>query len=142
MFTLFDLLELIGLVAGGITGFLVGVRHFGIGGAIVGTALGAFAGFVVGRLPFVIGLAWVRWDLRCSSVASLRERARGEYYVSHLILAELAIRGEPPESFKDIVLAQLASPQDDVRGFGLTNARVWFPDLASAPIVPRSSDAD
>ena len=63
---------------------------------------------------------------------NLRERLKSQYFISHLIIVELLQRGEPLESFRHTVRAQLASPSADVFQFGLANASIWFPDMLEA----------
>jgi hypothetical protein len=60
----------------------------------------------------------------------LRRRVEGENYSSILILAELARRGEPVDSFRAVIQAQLRSPLEAVRELGEFNAAAWCPDLA------------
>jgi hypothetical protein len=132
MFTIFHLLQLFGIIAGIALGAQLGQWYLGLAGAIGGGFVGLLAGFVVGRLPWVIGWAWMRRDLKRSSAGDLRRRLESQYFVSHLIIAELVTRGEPVESFRDLVVRQLNSDSPDVRRFGEANAALWFPELAKA----------
>jgi hypothetical protein len=91
--------------------------------------LGLFVGGILGRLPFVLSLKLLLRNLRKSSNDDLRERLKSQYFISHLIIAELLVRGEPLETFRETVRAQLASSSPDERQFGLANANIWFPDL-------------
>src|SRR5262245_17911050 len=129
MITIFHLLELLGFLCGAVVGLTVGWLYFGLIGALVGGLGGAFVGRIVGRVPWVLAFALMRCDLKCSSTEALRERLKREYYISHLIIAELLTRGEPVESFRAAVLDQLRSGDADVRRFGEVNAELWFPGL-------------
>ena len=113
MFTIFHLILLVVAVATAVSGAIVGLKEFGIGGAVVGGVLGLAVGVVVGKLPFALPMAWLRWDLRRSSVEPLRRRLDEQYFLSHLILAELARRGEPMDNFREAVARQLASESPD-----------------------------
>jgi uncharacterized protein (TIGR02996 family) len=131
MFTLFDCFQIMGLAVAALAGLAAGHQLFGIVGAIAGTLLGLVVGAIVGRLPFVVAFGFLRRDLRNASTSSLRDRLQRQYYISHLIIAELVVRGEPVEGFREIVRAQLDSPSADERRFGSANADLWFPDLAN-----------
>jgi hypothetical protein len=98
-------------------------------GGVVGLIVGITVGWIVGRLPFAVTLWSVRRSLERASVAELRSRLDRQYYISHLIIAQLVIRGEPVESFRSIVEQQLASPSTNVHRFGRANAQMWFPEL-------------
>jgi hypothetical protein len=52
-----------------------------------------------------------------------------EPFMSHLVIAELVVRGEPVESFRNVVIAQLSSASPDLQQYGRANAKLWFPDL-------------
>lgn len=133
MITLFHMLQVAGVVAGALVGGRAGVDVAGTAGGISGGFVGAAVGWVVGRLPFVLGMGWVHCGLRRSSTPDLRAQLESDYYVSHLIIAELTARGEPLESVRRVVVAQLTSPSAHERTFGEANARVWFPDLLREP---------
>ena len=121
--------------------------EFGLrfGGPIIGivcAAVGGIAGFFVGWLPFVVTDACMRWSLTRKSVSELRERLNqehdiGQHYISHIIIAGLLKRGEPVESFREVVVAQLASTSPEVWACGRRNAGIWFPEL-----LGNSDDSD
>jgi hypothetical protein len=56
MFTIFDLFEWLGVVAGLALGAAFGAHHLGWPGGVLGAFLGAAGGSVCGRMPFAI--AW------------------------------------------------------------------------------------
>ena len=133
--TLFDIFRLAATVAGAIVGHRIG---FGVGGTvagIAGVAVGAALGRVVGRLPFTVSFAWLQRSLKRASTPELRASLDEDYCISHLIIAELIQRGEPVESFREVVMAQLASASPDVRRFGRGNARAWFHELDVPPAL-------
>jgi len=133
MLTTFDILQFAGVVAGAAFGYRLGAGIGGRVGGVVGLIVGIAVGWIVGRLPFVVSLWSLRRSLERASVADLRSRLEREYYISHLIVAQLVMRGEPLESFRSIVEQQLASESADVQRFGRANAQMWFPELVGGP---------
>ena len=128
MFTLFDLLKLLGTVAGAVIGGSYG-SSFGWPAAIVGALIGLIIGMLVGNLPRAASYAWMRYDLKRSSVAKLKERLQREYFISHLLIGELVSRCEPLEQFRDYV-AELRRSQNVLeRHCGEGVAGMWFPEL-------------
>ena len=71
----------------------------------------------------------MRWELKHSSAEKLKARLQREYYIAHLLIAELASRGEPVEQFRDYVTGLLRSEKTDEKRFGAGVARTWFPEL-------------
>jgi hypothetical protein len=131
MFTTFDFIRILAALGGLILGGVIGSRFANVFGAILGAAAGAFIGLLAGRLPFLIAWAWLRADLRRASVSQLRSRIETQYFISHLLIAELLRRREPLESFREPIVRQLRSESPDVRRFGLANARLLFPELVT-----------
>ena len=135
MLTIFDILPIAGAVAGADCGYHVGHSAGGIAGAIVGAGCGVVAGWVGGSIPFLLSGRLLRRSLASSDSQQLRQRLEREYFVSHLIIAELVKRGEPTESVRAAVVAQLASQNADVQRFGRANAKLWFRDLVGGPVA-------
>lgn len=133
LITVFNVLQFAGVIAGAGFGYRLGAGIGGTIGGVVGLVVGIAVGWTIGRLPFVVSFWSLRRSLKRASVADLRSRLEREYFISHLIIAELVIRGEPVESFRSIVEQQLASQTADVQRFGRANAQVWFPELAGGP---------
>jgi hypothetical protein len=127
--TLFDILQYTGLLVGALIGYAFGHGTAGNLGAVVGVIAGITVGWVVGRLPFTVTLRSLLRSLRSAISPTLRSRLDREYFISHLIIAELVNRGEPVESFRPVVVAQLNSKSPDVQRFGRGNAKRWFPEL-------------
>jgi hypothetical protein len=94
MFTIFHLLEIIGIVTGLILGIKTGYGNFGWSGAIIGAVLGASTGLILAKIPFRLGLWYLRLELKRSDTNTLIERLKREKSIPHLIKAELAGRGE------------------------------------------------
>jgi hypothetical protein len=133
MLTMFDILQFAGVVAGAGFGYQYGAGIGGAVGGVLGLIAGVAVGWIVGRLPFFVSFWSLRRWLKCASVGDLRLRLERQYFISHLIIAELVTRGEPVESFRSIVEQQLASRSADVQRFGRANARVWFPEIVGRP---------
>ncbi len=133
MFTLFDLLKWVGGVVGAVFGAHYGYEAFAWPGALVGALLGGLAGLLVGDLPWMASWAWMRYDLKRSSVPRLKQRLQREYFVAHLLIGELVSRGEPLEQFRAHVAALMRSGDAPERHFGEAAARLWFPDLLADP---------
>ncbi len=132
MFTLFHVFELIGAVIGGVSGLVFGQKAFGWIGALLGGPLGFYVGLVVGRLPYSVVFAWMRRDLKKCDTPTLKSRLQREFFLSQFIIAELVVRGEPVEQFKQYVLSLVQSDSSDKRRFGEQNMRIWFPEGAPA----------
>lgn len=129
MFLFFQLLFLIiGLIAG----IYFGGSYFGWLGGIIGGFFGAVLGFfILGRIPLLLGFLFLRDDLKKCDNLTLKKRLETQYYISHLIIAELASRGELVEQFRDYIFSQLQSDNFNERDFGWQNLNVWFPELAA-----------
>ena len=128
--TCFDLLLIVAVPAGLWLGASTGYARFGTAGAVAGSLLGGVLGYLLGRLPFVLAARWLMTGLSRHSSHRLRERLATEYYVSHLILAELMRRGEDISVDLPAVLALLRSDSPDERRFGFGSLQLAFPELA------------
>jgi hypothetical protein len=104
---------------------------------IVGAVLGLFLGYLLGKIPYVIAVQTLTRNLHRCDVTTLRSRLEKEYYISHLIIAELLLRGETIESFRGYVSGLLISDSPDRRRFGKEVVRIW-PDAAQPPAEPDS----
>ena len=125
MFTIFHFLELASVLTCLTIGVFLGHGGFGWPGLILGGAVGYFVGRILGRIPLAISLAMLRRDLKRCDASTLRSRLEREYYISHLIIAELLVRGESIESFRDYVSELLRSDSPDKRRFGERNVEIW-----------------
>ncbi len=104
-------------------------------GMIVGAVLGLFLGYLLGKIPYLIAVQTLTRNLHRCDVGTLRSRLQQEYYISHLIIAELLLRGETIESFRGYVSGLLLSDSPDRRRFGKEVLRIW-PDSAQPPADP------
>lgn len=75
--------------------------------------------------------SWYLWiNLKLSDSSKLKKRLEKEFFISHLIISELVVRGEDAEQFKDYTLNLLQSEYSNQRRFGWYNLNIWFPELA------------
>ena len=94
MFTLFHLFQIVGIVIGLICGIFVGKSYFGWFGIVFGGLLGVILGLIFGKIPFWVGSFYLHRELQRSSTETLKQRLEKDYFISHLIIAELVRRGE------------------------------------------------
>lgn len=102
-----------------------------MGMILIGLA-GLFIGLFVGRLPYLIALQALMRNIQKSDAATLRLRLDKEYYISHLIIAELLLRGETIESFRNHISGLVNSDVPKRRRFGREVLRIW-PEAAQSP---------
>jgi hypothetical protein len=140
VFTLFDLLKLVGAGAGAFFAARLGYQTFGWPAAMIAAPLGFVGGGFIGNLPWVAAGAWMRFDLKRSSSAKLKQRLEREYFISHILIAELVSRGEPLEQFRGYVAGLLQSSNPSEQHFGREVAGLWFRDLLPVSPSPSASD--
>src|SRR5687768_2868117 len=92
MLTLFDVLQCVGAAAGAVVGYRLGTGIGATVGGVLGSIVGVVVGWMVGGMPFALSFWFLRRSLRRASVADLRSRLGQDYFVSHLIIAELVTR--------------------------------------------------
>jgi hypothetical protein len=120
-----------------VTGLLLGV---GLGLAIlffasaaagipIGVILGVAAGYLFGLLLPECVRHGIKFSLRRSQTARLKERLHREHGLAPLIIEELVSRGEPIEHFRDYVESLLRSNSFIRRGCGKMIRRKWLPDM-------------
>ncbi|NBC41207.1 hypothetical protein GTZ93_15360 [Corallococcus exiguus] len=132
MFTVFDLFRLLSVLAGAGVGAFVGHGLLGWMGAAGGVLVGWVVGYGVGGLPFFFVARFLNNDLRRADPASLSQRLEAEYFISHLILAELAQRGEDLAKYEEPILQLLRSESGDRRRHGWASLRFFYPARAEA----------
>ena len=125
MFTIFHFSRLLGKIFGLTWGAGWGYHWLGLSGGILGGLVGFTVGHMLGTLPEVIVLKLVLRDLRKTDSASLRSWLESEYFIAHLIIGELIVRGEPMESFRDYVTRLRNSDSPDRKRLGEHITRIW-----------------
>jgi hypothetical protein len=123
---------LLGALSGIAAGVLLGRKWFGLTGMILLGLAGLFIGLFMGRLPYLVALQTLMRNIQRSDAATLRLRLDKEYYISHLIIAELLLRGENIESFRGYISGLVNSDSPKRRRFGQEVLRIW-PDAAQPP---------
>jgi len=98
-------------------------------GIPIGIALGVSVGFLFGLVPPELVRHGIKFSLRWSQTARLKERLHREHGLAPLIIEELVSRGEPIEHFRDYVESLLRSNSFIRRGCGKMIRRKWFPDM-------------
>lgn len=128
--TIFDFIQVIGIIIGAWIGFKWGRGSFGLFGALGGGGLGLVVGYFVGQVPWY--LAWVVFEiaLRSASKERLRKRLQTEHFIAHLLIAELIVRGEPVDSFWPYIMSLLQADSFYERYHGWENLNIWFPRIA------------
>jgi hypothetical protein len=111
---------------------VIGRRWFGWVGIVLISLAGLLVGLFAGRIPYLIAVHTLLRNLQRCDATTLRLRLDKEYYISHLIIAELLMRGEPIESFRDYISGLVRSDSPDRRRFGLEVLRIW-PAAAHPP---------
>jgi hypothetical protein len=130
MFTLFDMFAVIAAVVGLSGAAFAGYAFWGGWGGLGGAIIGVVVGWFVGNIPAVYASNKLKRELKQTPDDELKARLVSQYYISHLIIAELVVRGHPVEDFRDYVLTRINSEHIDQRRFAWTNLRIWFPELA------------
>ena len=148
---LFDLLDGIVIVSGGMIGAKSGFGILGYPGGAVGGLLGAMLGFFVAyTFDRLLNVLMVR-SVRRKSAPALRAKLNDEItpgtYVSGLIISELLERGEPADGFRDYIFRQLHSEHVTYRKAGLYNLEICCPELAAKlkgfnPFQPSNEDLE
>jgi hypothetical protein len=128
MLTLFDLFELVTAIGCLSACAIFGYHWIGWVGVIGGGIVGFLAGRVLGRVPYAISLKYLKRDLRRCDTATLRSRLAEQFSISHFIVVELLVRGEPIESFRECAFKLLNSQSSDERRFGENLVQIW-PEL-------------
>src|SRR5262245_46004113 len=117
--TLFDLVELMAAVGGCVGGLQFGdITRRGWLDAIALGLGGLCVGLVIGRIPSVLTSVFLQRSLRRCETATLKERLRSWYYVSHFIVPVLRRRGEAETELQDHILSLLLAESSDVRWHG------------------------
>ena len=132
MITIFHLFSFCGSCAGIVYGAVLGFSHFGSAGAVLGGIIGLFLGYIVGRIPLGIASMLLGRNLNKTSTEQLKSRIQDEFYITHILIAELAKRGENVEQFFPHVIELLRSSEKDKVRHGIQNLQIWFPRMANS----------
>jgi len=98
-------------------------------GIPIGVILGVAVGYLFGLLPPECVRHGIKFSLRWSDTARLKERLHRERGLAPIIIEELVSRGEPVEQFRDYVESLLRS-NSFIRGScGKECRRRWFPNM-------------
>ena len=96
-------------------------------GIPIGIALGVSVGCLFGLVPPEFVRHGIKFSLRWSDTARLKERLRREHGLALLIIEQLVSRGEPVEQFRDYVESLLRSNSFIRRSCGKECRKKWFP---------------
>ena len=130
MVTLFHLLPLCGAGVGLAHLAQQGNERFGTTGAIIGGVIGALLGYFAGGIPWMLSSFFYRRCLKRSSTEELKRKVHKETHVAHLLIAELAVRGENVDDFFPDIIDMLRSEAADIRMNGIRNLQIWFPKMS------------
>ncbi len=125
---LFLLLEWIGAVGGLCVGLLLGLRHFGVPGAVLGAVVGLVLGTVLGKVPDWLAFRYSFREIQRSSDSKLREMiSQGEWKFWHtMALLQLAARGQNIKPEFPRILAMLESDSVLTRRYGFDALRLVY----------------
>ena len=98
-------------------------------GIPIGIALGVSVGCLFGLVPPEFVRHGIKFALRWSETARLKERLHREHGLAPLIIEELVSRGEPVEQFRDYVESLLKSNSFIRRSRGKECREKWFPTM-------------
>lgn len=129
MTILYLLSRVMGALVGVGLGLVILAFASGWAGIPIGIALGVSAGFLFGLVPPELVRHGIKFSLRWSQSARLKERLHQDHGLATLIIEELVERGEPIEQFRDYVESLLRSDSFIRRGSGKMIRRKWFPDM-------------
>ncbi len=130
MFTLFDLIRLLAIVAGTVTLGLAGWNTFGFVGCAVGVPVGFIFGAIIGQLPLIVILKCMsrRFDRMTDEqlVDKLHDPA---CLIPSILLLELNRRGSDIQRELPFVQSLLASDEMHRRTAGWAALTSAFPEL-------------
>lgn len=131
MITIFHFIAFVGAVIGFAIGGVIGGNFYGTLGGLAGALLGAYIGLVLGRLPGFFGTRGLAKQIRRKSTEELRTILHGDqFYLFHLVIAALAVRGEDIQKERNCVLKLLVSDDYAARVCGWQTLRYFFPEIA------------
>ena len=126
---IFHLSRLLGVLLGAGLGLAVIFFASAAAGIPIGVILGVAVGYLFGLLPPECVRHGIKFSLRWSDTAGLKERLHREHGLAPLIIEELVSRGEPVEQFRDYVESLLKSNSFIRRSRGKECREKWFPTM-------------
>lgn len=130
MFTLFDLLRLIGFLGGAFVGGSLGWEWLGVFGLVLGGAGGFFVGGFVGQLPLICALKFVSRKFDAMTSDDLRQQLHApDCLAPNVLLLELRRRGEDIQSELTFLHSLLVSDEMFRRTAGWAALTSAFPEL-------------
>lgn len=126
---IFHLSRLLGVLLGAGLGLAVIFFASAWAGIPIGIALGVAAGYLFGLLPPELVRHGIKFSLRWSETARLKERLHQDHGLAPLLIEELVSRGEPVEQFRDYVESLLRSNSFFRRSCGKKCRKKWFPNM-------------
>jgi hypothetical protein len=145
MFTLFNLIQLLAIIAGSALLGVIGWNKFGMAGCVVGVLLGFTLGAVVGQLPLIVILKWMsRRFLRMTNEQLVAELRSSACVTPNIVLLELNRRGYDIQHELPFVLSLLASDEMHRRAAGWAALTSAFPEIVDriSDYNPTASTAD
>jgi hypothetical protein len=131
MITIFHVIAFCGAIVGFAAGGVIGGRFYGTIGGLGGAILGAYLGLILGRLPGFFGERSLLKKIQRKSTEELQTILHGnEFYLFHLVIAALAVRGEDIQKERDCVLRLLTSDNYTARVCGWRTLQFFFPEVA------------
>ncbi len=100
-------------------------------GILIGIALGVSVGCLFGLVPPGLVRHGIKFSLRWSETARLKERLPREHGLALLTMEELVSRGEPVEQLRDYVESLLRSNSFIRRSCGKECRKKLLPDMTS-----------
>jgi hypothetical protein len=129
MTIIYLLSQVLGALAGVGLGLVVIFFASAWAGIPIGVLPGVAVGYLFGLLPPECVRHGIKFLLRWSDTARLKDRLHREHGLAPIIIEELVSRGEPVEQFRDYVESLLRSNSFIRRGCGKLIRHKWFPDM-------------
>jgi len=142
MITIFHFIAFCVVIIGLAVGGIIGEKFYAEFGGLVGAVLGAYLGLIIGRLPGLFSKRGLIKKIQCKTTDELREILHGDqFYLFHLVIAALAVRGEDIQNERQHVLKLLISDDYASRVYGWRVLRDFFPEVAKriAEYKPKDS---
>ena len=131
MITIFQIITLVTTVIGLANGMVFGAKLYGWLGGLIGGLFGAYLGLILGRLPGFFSKRALVNKIRRKNTDQLLTILHGnQFHLFHLVIAELAVRGEDIQKERSCVVKLLVSDNYAARVCGWRTVQYFFPDVA------------